>query len=438
MKKFFDLFSSKLKYLISRQSFISKHFIFIYIISLFFFFYYPTHILEATDKKKTLCLNMIVKNEKEVITRCLASVKPLIDYWVIVDTGSTDGTQDIIKQFMQDIPGELHERPWKNFAHNRTEALKLASKKTDYLLFIDADETFTYEPNFKLPELKKDFYFVQTNFNDTSYFRTLIINNHLNWKWVGVLHELLQATPNTVDCEILPGITNIVRSDGARSKDPQKYQKDAAILEEAFLEEPHNLRYAFYLAQTYKDAGMKEKAITAYNKRIALGGWDEEIFWSLLQIGLLHESLHANPKTIIESYLQAYLYRPTRAEPLYRLAQYYRLSENYLKGYQTAAQGLPLRNSPDLLFVEKWIYDWGLLLEYSICAYWIGKYEEALLASYAMLAQARLPENVRECVERNLVWINLKLKESASQINLVKSILKTSLETKSEAQEKKP
>src|ERR1700732_422892 len=69
-----------------------------------------------SKKKKTVCLNMIVKDETRVIRRCLESVKPVIDYWVIVDTGSTDGTQAMIKDFMKDVPGELQERPWVDFA----------------------------------------------------------------------------------------------------------------------------------------------------------------------------------------------------------------------------------------------------------------------------------------------------------------------------------
>ena len=76
---------------------------------------------------------MIVKNEKDVIVRCLESVKPVIDYWVIVDTGSTDGTQKIIKKELKDIPGELYERPWKNFGENRSEAFNLAKGKGDFI-----------------------------------------------------------------------------------------------------------------------------------------------------------------------------------------------------------------------------------------------------------------------------------------------------------------
>ena len=59
-----------------------------------------------------VCLNMIVRNEAHVITETLDSVSRLIDYWVIVDTGSEDGTQQIIESYFQEkgIEGELHSR----------------------------------------------------------------------------------------------------------------------------------------------------------------------------------------------------------------------------------------------------------------------------------------------------------------------------------------
>lgn len=393
----------------------SQNILKIFLSTFLFIFLYASFI--QAEENKTVCLNMIVKNESAVIKRCLSSLKPLIDYWVIVDTGSTDGTQDIIKGFMKDIPGELHEQPWVNFAHNRNGALELAKGKADYVLFIDADEILKFDSDFKLPELDKDFYYIQTNFSNTVYNRLQLINNHLEWKWSGALHETVQPAIPTANYEVLAGVTNVVHTDGCRSQDPRKFQKDAELLENLLTENPNDTRNVFYLAQSYKDCEMYEQALKNYKRRVDMGGWDQEVFWSMLQIGSIQEALKQDPQTIINSYLQAFFYRPTRAEPLYRLAQYYRLSNDYIMGYQIASQGLTLKDNQDVLFVEKWVYDYGLLLEFSICAYWIGNYKEALLASQLMLADPNLPQNVRECVEKNLIWIYAKIKENSPFIN---------------------
>src|SRR3954469_3762561 len=108
--------------------------------------------------RASVCLNMIVKNESKVIARCLKAARPLVDHWVIVDTGSTDGTQDLVRALLKDVPGELHERPWQDFAHNRAEALELARGKADYLLVVDADDSLAPAPGFKMPRLELDCY----------------------------------------------------------------------------------------------------------------------------------------------------------------------------------------------------------------------------------------------------------------------------------------
>src|SRR3569832_865962 len=141
---------------------------------------------------KTVCLNMIVKDESKVIERCLNSVKPLIDYWVIVDTGSSDQTREIIQATLKEIPGELHQRAWENFEVNRNGALQLAKGKGDYLLFIDADEVLSCENGFNFPPLENDFYLfiVKNEINgiiSSEYYRTLLVNNHLPWQWKGVI-----------------------------------------------------------------------------------------------------------------------------------------------------------------------------------------------------------------------------------------------------------
>lgn len=373
--------------------------------------------VEATPEqpKQKICLNMIVKDESAVITRCLASVLPIIDYWVIVDTGSTDGTQKIIKEYMaeKNIPGELYERPWKNFGHNRNEALELAKDKGDYIFFIDADNYFAYETNFKLPYLDKDFYYVMLSHSGTKYTRIALINNKLNWKWIGVLHEAVgsdQAKTNA----ILENVSQIVLTDGARSKDPKKYEKDAAVFEEALKEEPDNSRYVFYLAQSYMDAGNLEKALENYEKRATMGGWDQEVFYSLYKIGTLQEALKMPKETLISSYKKAFQYRKSRMESLYHLMHLYEEEGDYQSGYLIGKIAQTIPQTHDILFVQQWIYDYGMLLELSVCAYWSGKYEECQQISVDLLKK-NLPEDVRETIENNLAFANDKLIEKVTE-----------------------
>ncbi len=108
--------------------------------------------------KPRICLNMIVRDEAHVIERCLASVKPYIDHWVIVDTGSVDDTPARIASALAGVPGTLHHRPWRDFGHNRSEALALAKPHGDYLLFLDADEALGHEPGAPWPTLNSPAY----------------------------------------------------------------------------------------------------------------------------------------------------------------------------------------------------------------------------------------------------------------------------------------
>lgn len=365
----------------------------------------------ASEVKQTVCLNMIIKDETDVICRCLASAKPLIDYWVIVDTGSTDGTQEMVREFMKGIPGELHERPWKNFAHNRNEALQLAKGKGDYLLFIDADETFQYDPGFRFPQLDRDAYFFTTSFGGMHYGRMLLVRSSKDWQWRGVLHEALYMD-EPYEPGRLDGIINYVRSDGARSKDPQKYHKDAAVLEAALKEDPINTRYQFYLAQSYKCAGELEKALLNYRKRVDMGGWEQELFWSKYEVALLLDEMKATPEEVIKAYYEAFVARPSRIEPLYYLANYHRRQGNFAAAYtiSTLAAKIPL--SQDLLFVQKWMTDYGVPLEQSVAAYWLGKYDECLQGSLKILAQKDLPENIRAQVQKNLQFAVDQLKQN--------------------------
>ncbi len=359
-------------------------------------------------EKKSICLNMIVKNERHVIQRCLESVKPIIDYWIVVDTGSDDGTQEIIREFLKDIPGELHERPWVDFAYNRNEALKLGKDKADYLLFIDADERLVFSDAFRKDALDKDLYMFHVQDGRTVFCRQQLARSSLDWEWKGVLHEQLISTqPGT--CEILEGVVNICRHDGHRSQSPLKFQKDIATLEAALREDPGNLRYRFFLAQTYRVIKQTEQSLRQYQKFVEMGGKDQMGFWARYQIGCLQECLNADPSVIIKAYTDAHHNRPWRVEPLSRLACYFLRRGDFLMGYLVASQALSIPPSTDTLFVETWMYDYWLRFQKLICASGIGRAEEVLADCKILLSNTRLPSSVRESVLYSKNWAEAKI-----------------------------
>lgn len=347
-----------------------------------------------------VCLNMIVKNESKVIRRCLASTRPFVDTWLIVDTGSTDGTQGIIRDYFADVPGELHERPWRNFGANRTEALELAQNRADFTLIIDADEVLAVAPDFAPGALDLDAYQLRTELGELTYYRTQLIRSRLPWRWEGVLHEYLECDVPFTQGK-LEGIVNRPTPDGARSNDPQKYLKDAALLEEALKHEPTNARYVFYLAQSYRDSGLVEAAVKHYKRRIELGGWQEEVWYSMFQVARLNEIAERPQEEVLSAYLEAYDARPSRAETLAALARYYRLKSKYALAHLFAKQAVALPPPSDLLFVDASVYAWRARDECSIAAYYLGNHDEALELTAALLADPRLPESERARVTAN-------------------------------------
>ena len=262
-----------------------------------------------------ICLSMIVKNEVPVIERCLRSVKPYIDAWAVVDTGSTDGTQAIVRKFMTDLPGELIERPWVDFSTNRNQALELAKRYGDYALIIDADDVLDADSGFAWPALDAPAYLLEIVYNELRYRRVCLPKLDASWEWRGVLHEAL-VSPRATQAQFLPGLRIRIHNDGARSRMAQqeKFTRDAEILRRALIDEPDNARYRFYLAQSLRDAGDLLGAITEYEKRVAMGGWPEEVYFSRLQVAMLKERVAAPYAEIVAAYLDACDSRPSRAE----------------------------------------------------------------------------------------------------------------------------
>ena len=345
----------------------------------------------AGPVRQTVCLCMIVKNEAPVIARCLDSLKQIITHWVIIDTGSTDGTQDIIRRHMAGVPGKLHERPWVDFAHNRSEVLDLARPNGDYSLIIDADDALELPAGYRLPVLTEDCYTIDIRDGGLLYQRKQLVSNRLRWFYRGVLHEFIESEgPHSTG-----HLAVIMRRnhDGARRRDPETYRRDAAVLTRALASETDPLlrsRYTFYRAQSYRDCNEPEKAIRAYLERAQMGGWQEEVYVSLYQAARLKEARAYPDQEVLASYRAATEALPTRAEATHAASRFCRIKKFYAQGYDLARQALGVQSPVGGLFAEPWVYETGLLDEYAVNAYWSGHYAECLDACIKLLESGKL------------------------------------------------
>jgi GR25 family glycosyltransferase involved in LPS biosynthesis/glycosyltransferase involved in cell wall biosynthesis len=277
---------------------------------------------------------MIVKNESRIIVDTLTKLLKKIkwDYWVICDTGSTDNTRELITEFFEkeNIPGELFCDEWRDFGYNRTEALKKAFGKTDYVFIFDADDEICLD--FKLPEvLDHDAYNFQFggHHDYNAYTRTLLVNNHKLWKYVGVLHEVIVPDGHTPLTYVISGNYFVVsgRLGDRNTNNPDKYLKDAQVLEKAYheaLEKGDNIheRYAFYCANSYKDYGKHEKAIEWYKKTLTHNNWCQEKYICCLRLYDCYDAI-GQKETGYYYCVKSFSYDQERAEGLNKLITHY-------------------------------------------------------------------------------------------------------------------
>ena len=347
---------------------------------------------------------MIVKDEAPVIDRCLRSVRGHVDWWVVSDTGSRDGTQELVRRAMEGVPGVLLERPWVSFGHNRQEVLEAAralrlADPGDYTLWIDADDELTDAPA-AWPELTLDGYALEVEYAGARFQRLHLVRLDRPWRWTGAVHEHLDLPGATTGGLAAPRI--VQHHDGARSRDPQTYLKDAALLEAELRERPGDPRAQFYLAQSWRDAGELEQALAAYRLRAANhDGWEEERWYALFQVAVLLERTAAPAADVADAYLAAYQARPTRAEPLVELARFERGRERFDVAllYARVATGIAFP-SGDALFVDADAHTWRAWDEVAVSSYWAGRYADGVLA--AQQALAIRPDDPR--LQENLAW----------------------------------
>lgn len=383
----------------------------------------------AYQRRTGICLNMIVKNETPVLDRLFRSLRGVIDYYVIVDTGSDDGTPEFIARWMGEagIPGEVHRRPWVNFGANRDEALQLAvaAGRGDWLLFIDADEELACSDLAVFRQLTPGVsYQLEKRHAGLRYALNNLIDIRTNqWGWRAPVHEYLEHRGGPNLRKRLPAAWIVYRAgEGARSRGKtaaQKFLADAALLEAHLAQEPGDHRNRFYLAQSYRDAGQPDKAREHYLLRAAMpGGWIEETFCARFQAARMAQMLKLAHATVVGELLDAFNLRPCRAEPLYELAVICRHEKRWGEAYAFASAGAQLPKPDDQLFVQHDVYAWRLLDELAVAVYWAGFFAvsrdagQQILNRHAADADAdhlQIPANALQRIHRNLHLTQEKL-----------------------------
>ena len=347
-------------------------------------------------KKTTVCLNMIVKNEAHIIHELLENIckYQCIDCYAINDTGSTDGTQQVIKEFFdaKGITGEIVDHNFLtctchtnklykiydefHFGWNRTFALNMCKGKADYIFVMDADDLVKGNPDFS--NLIYGKYEFELGGEGCRYVRPLLFKNDPNFKWKfkDPVHEYLSHAENVnMTTDLMTSCSIESRRLGDRSKTTEKFARDARSLEKWIKLKPHKPRSYFYCAQSYFDDKNYEKAIEMYTKRSKMGDFYEEVYNSLYKIAKAKECLGAHPKKIIDAYKDAAKHSPDMAEPLYEIALIYykenKLNEAYKYALNASSIKFPEHRR---LFPIPWIYKYGISKLLIKITYKLGKY----------------------------------------------------------------
>ena len=341
--------------------------------------------------RPTLCLNMIVKNESNIILRLLETVAPWIDSYCICDTGSTDNTEEIIQTFFESrqLPGRIYKEPFRDFGYNRSHALHecersmRASGLADYLLLLDADmklwvNTDVFPNKDKLCQalVGHDAIRLLQGSDQFNYVNTRIVQTGIGATYWGVTHEYLELPRKTVISRPTFRKSDMFVLDiGDGGAKADKFERDIRLLRQGLRENPNNVRYTFYLANSLRDAGYTTEAIDMYEKRIALGGWKEEVWYSHYAIGQCYMRNKDN-RLAIFAWMQAYQCFPERLENLYEVVHFYRESSQYHLAY--AYYSLAKKQYEKhgdykdkvYLFMQRDVYDYKLEYEMTVMGYY--------------------------------------------------------------------
>lgn len=346
--------------------------------------------LVTRDHKNLLTLVLMVKDEEPAIIKTLESyIDSGINYVLLYDTGSTDKTVEVARDYLkeQGVNFFIREEPFIDFATSRNRALRLAED-----LFPDNKFMIMPDAEWYLHGGTDILKFCEENLNDSEncYLIKIInpgidfgmprlIRAHEKIKFIGKCHEVPSVgankqAPANIYFEL--GISRF-----GLDKSTKRWSRDRDVLLKEFMENPQDSRTSFYLAQTYHCLNDFKNAYKFYKFRSKLVGWPEEDFMTLYRLAQVAENLKTedggdNWPEALYYYLEAYSFRPNRVEPLIKIARHYLHNRNplcYLFAKKACDTPYPAN---DILFIDKYLYDYERYDLLAQCSWYIGEYED--------------------------------------------------------------
>lgn len=354
-----------------------------------------------------LALNFICKDESHVIGKMLESAKNIVDLIVVNDTGSTDGTQDIIKKFGEDnnIPTYVFERAFDDFEKSRNHAMQKLRDVVGELgwdptkvhgFWFDCDETLIIDPKFDKSQFKNDLYMINTYIGQMKYTRNTFFKVSKPFRWYGPIHEFIVCYEQNISSGLAENIHVDVKMTGAswQGDIPTKYKNHAFVLEKYIDANRQDPRWIFYTAQSYNDSASipdnKEeneerlrRALKYYRERVSRpDGYAEEIYYSQYRIGTIMRTLEEPWNLTHQECLKAYSMDSMRGESIKTIIDYYlqvgewNMAYLYTKFAKVNFHGknpYPTR----LLFVDEALYVWKFAEAHAAACFYTGRMDEA-------------------------------------------------------------
>jgi hypothetical protein len=367
-----------------------------------------------------MILTQIMKNEEHVARRMLDSIKPIVDGICVVDTGSTDNSIKIVKQWGEEnqIETYVFEKEFDNFENCRNHSIEKAEEifgnrkdgDTYYGFWLDFDEQIVIEPSFKKNKLDKDLYMFNTYINTMKYTRNELYKLNGNIKFYGPVHEFIVPKDKNkpMTSGLCEGIKVIVKMDGGSWKEEtaKKYRKHAELLENYIDNKDRDPRWIFYTAQSYHDSACikdneyenKERmrrAIKYYKERVEIsGGYYEERFYAQYRISTCLYRMGTSWDIVKNELMKAYRIEPLRAEPFKLIIEHYQRNSDWDMAYLYAKFAYDTYHRKDpypnrVLFLDSNLYEWKLAELYASSCYYTNRKEEAKSIHNKLLEHSR-------------------------------------------------